>query len=341
MALTKEEKRIMESIMVPSENDPDKPEFPPNNPHWPSTPIKRIRVLGFNNVYLKDESINPTGTHKDRMAWEMVVTYKKLLESKSKGIIRELPQMSIISSGSAANAVQQMLRKYRLPNLKILIDYRTEDEIKKSLEAIGCEIYETDLSKKTLSADDILGMTDNIGGIDITSDISLGPFDVFYDWMSYDILNQGADYVFIPYGTGNLYENIVNIAIKETKNLFFHDRRLKISPRKIRKCSFMGATTNNPNTKADKLYSPHLPFVHFDIKWIKLAIQKGYIGPESNVFTVQELYLEKAMEIAKNNGITCEYSGIAGLALMLQMGSKLKKNKKMLIINTGKTIFPR
>jgi len=55
--------------MVPSENDPNKPEFPPENPHWPFTPVKKIEVLDFEDVWLKDESVNPTGTHKDRMAW--------------------------------------------------------------------------------------------------------------------------------------------------------------------------------------------------------------------------------------------------------------------------------
>ncbi len=337
--MTKAEEKILKSIAVPSENDPDNPEFPPDNPHWPSTPTRKIKVPGFSNVWLKDESVNPTGTHKDRMAWEMVVTYKRLLESKRAGRIDELPQLSIISSGSAANAVQQMLRKYDLPNLKILIDYQTDKKIKKNLGQIGCEIYEIDLSKRVLSTEDILKLTDNVGGIDITSDVSLGPFDIFYDWMSYDIIDQNADYVFVPYGTGNLYENIVNIAVKETKSLFFHDKRLKINPKEIRKCNFLGATTNNPNTKADKLYSPHLPFVHFDIRWIKLAIQKGYIGAESNVFSVQEVYFNKAMKIASSQGVDCEYSGIAGLSLMLQMKNKLSKNKKMLIVNTGKTKY--
>ncbi len=340
MALTEIEENILKSIKVPSEDQPDKPEFPPDNPHWPSTPTKKISVPGFNNVYLKDESVNPTGTHKDRMAWEMVVTYKRLLESKKAGRIEELPRMSIISSGSAANAVQQMFKKYNLPNLKVLIDYRTKKEIKNGLEKIGCEIYETDLSKSVLSTNDILEITNNINGIDITSDISLGPFDVFYDWMSYEIFNETADYVFIPYGTGNLYENIVNIAVKEAKNLFFHDKRLKTDPKHIKNCNFLGATTNNPNTKADKLYSPHRPFVHFDTRWIKLAIQKGYIGAESNVFIIQEIYLDKAMEIARGNRVDCEPSGIAGLALMLQIEDKLPKDRKMLIINTGKTIFP-
>jgi len=339
MVLSKTEEVLLKSIVVPSENDPNKPEFPDDNPHWPSTPTKHIIVPDFNDVWVKDESVNPTGTHKDRMAWEMVVTYKQLLLSKKKGNIKELPQMSIISSGSAANAIQHMLSKYGLPNLKVLIDYGTDPNIKRALERIGCELYEAKLSERVLYTEDILKITNNISGIDITSDDSLGPFDIFYDWMSYDIINQNADYVFVPYGTGHLYENLVNIAVKEVKSFFMHDKRFKGNVDKIRECNFIGATTNFPKSKADKLYSPHLPFVHFDTKWIKLAVSRGYIGPRSSVYAVQERYLNQAMKIANKNKIKCEPSGIVGLALIIQMKNRLPKNKKVLVVNTGKTKY--
>ena len=339
MTLTPEEQKKFESILVPSENDPDKPEFPPDNPRWPSTPTLKIEVEGFKEVLLKDESVNPTGTHKDRMAWEMVLTYKQLLAAKKKGTISDLPQMSIISSGSAANAIQTMFAKYGLPNLKVLLDIHIDKNIKKALEKLGCEIYEADLSKRPLDTEDILKLTNNTNGIDITSDDSLGPFDRFYDWMSYDIINQEADYVFVPYGTGHLYENIVNVAVNEVKSLFFHDKRLKADLKKVKSCNFLGATTNNPESAADKLYSPHLPFVHFDTRWIKLAISKGYVGNQSSVYNVQESFFGSAMELANKNGIETEPSGIAGLALMLQLKEQLPRDKKMLIINTGRTKY--
>ncbi len=337
--LTDKEQKIYEAIKVPSDDNPNKPEFPPENPHWPSTPTKRITVAGFSDVYLKDESVNPTGTHKDRMAWEMAVNYKHLLEAKKKGRVEELPQMSIISSGSAANAIQQMFGNYGLPNLKVLLDNNIDPEVIRSLQKIGCEIYKTDLSKHELSKRDILSLTENENGMDITSDDSLAPFDLFYDWMTYDILNQGADYVFVPYGTGHLFENIVNIAVREAKTRFFPDPRFKLGREEIRKCNFLGATVNDPESKADKLYSPHLPFIHFDTRWIQLSVAKGYIGEESNVYTIKEKYLTQAYKIAEQNHVVCEYSGIAGLALMLQMAEKLPKDKKMLIVNTGKTKY--
>ncbi|HZX44372.1 MAG TPA: hypothetical protein VFF28_01680 [Candidatus Nanoarchaeia archaeon] len=88
MTLSAKEERILKTIVVASENDPSKPEFPADNPKFPATPIYKIDVPGFSNVWLKDESHNPTGTHKDRMAWEIVVTYRDFLLAKKRGQIK-------------------------------------------------------------------------------------------------------------------------------------------------------------------------------------------------------------------------------------------------------------
>ncbi|MFH1447292.1 MAG: pyridoxal-phosphate dependent enzyme [Candidatus Micrarchaeota archaeon] len=341
MPLSKKEKRILKSIVVASENDPDNPEFPADDPKFPATPTIRIEVPGFSKVWLKDESKNPTGTHKDRMGWEMVVTYRDFLLAKKRGQVKgSLPSLSIITSGSAAVAIQSQLRRYDLPNLKCLIDVNLDPDITKSMKKIGCEIYGTDLSKKPFHWREILTLTHNPDGFDITSSEALDPTTRFYDWLSYEIINNSPDYCFIPFGTGNLYENILNITKKElsTDN---HDPRFMGDVKKLRYCNFFGATTNNPKSKADKLYSPHLPFVHYDEQWIRLYRHAGFCGPKSNVYLIKEQYLSKAISIADSQGIDYEPSGIAGLALMLQMRDKLPKNKKMLIANTGKTKYPK
>jgi hypothetical protein len=341
MALSEKEEKILKSIVVPSENDPHKPEFPPDNPKFPATPTYKIEVPGFSNVWLKDESVNPTGTHKDRMAWEMVVTYHDFLLAKKRGQIKgPLPHLSIISFGSAAIAVQNQLMRYKLPNLKVLIDIDfIEQIVLKALKKMGCEIYETDLAKKPLTWREILILTHNPNGFDITSNEALDPTTRFYDWMSYEIINNSPDYAFIPFGTGNLYENVLNIIKKEVSTQI-HDPRFKGDIKILRNCNFIGATTNNPKSKADKLYSPHLPFVHYDEQWIRFYKHAGFCGSESAVHLIKEEFLDKAMEIVASQGVTCEPSGVAGLALMLQMKNKLPKNKKMLIVSTGKTKIP-
>jgi hypothetical protein len=341
MPLSKQEEKILESISVASENDPKNPEFPPDNPKFPATPTFRIKVPGFSNVWLKDESVNPTGTHKDRMAWEMIVSYRDFLLAKKAGQLKKpLPHLSIISFGSAAVAIQTYLNRYSLPALKVLIDTNivTPGAVK-AMKKLGCEIYDTDLARKPLSWEEILILTHNHEGFDITSNEALDPTTRYYDWLSYEILNSSPDYCFIPFGTGNLYENVLNINKKEvsTKN---HDPRFKGKVEALRRCNFMGATSNNPRTKAEKLYSPHLPFVHFNDQWIKVYRYAGFCGPLSDVYLIKENYLDEAMDIATSQGVNCEYSGISGLALLLQMKEKIQRGKKILIVNTGKTKYP-
>ena len=116
-----------------------------------------------------------------------------------------------------------------------------------------------------------------------------------------------------------------------------HDPRFKGIVEVLRKCNFLGVTTNNPKSKADKLYSPHLPFVHFDEQWIRLYRHAGFCGSESNVILLKEQYLDRAMKLAESQEINCEPSGISGLALLLQMEDTIPKDKKILIVNTGKT----
>lgn len=340
MTLSKKEEKILRLIVVASENDPKRPEFPADSPKFPATPTYRIKVPGFSNVWLKDESYNPTGTHKDRMAWEIIVTYRDFLLAKKRGQIKgPLPAMSIISSGSSAMAIQTQLKKYGLPNLRVLVDADTNPEILQSMKKIGCEIFETDLGKKPFDWKEILALTHNPDGFDITSSEALDPTTRFYDWLSYEIINSSPDYCFIPFGTGNLFENVLNINKKEvsTKN---HDPRFRGNVETLKNCNFFGATTNNPRSKATKLYSPHLPFVHYDEQWMRLYKYAGFCGPKSNVYLIKEQYLDNAVKIAEAQKINCEPSGIAGLALLLQMKNKIPKNKKILIVNTGKTKYP-
>ena len=342
MALSYLEDKILKSIIIPSENDPNKPEFPPDNPKFPATETFPIEISGFANVWMKNEASNPTGTHKDRMAWEIVVSYRDFLLAKQRGLLKSpLPHMSIISSGAAAIAIQNMLNKYKLPHLKVLVDANIDDRIIKILQRMGCEVFPANLAAKPFHWSEILALTNNKEGFDITSGVALDPTTRFYDWMSYEIINNSPDYAFIPFGTGNLYENVLNINKKEVTSIGFHDPRFQGDVEKLRYCNFIGATTNNPKSKADKLYSPHLPFVNFDQQWIEFYKTAGFCGPKSNVLNVKEESLDKATEIAEKQNIEFEPSGLAGLALMLQMKDELPRNKKYLIVNTGKSHLPK
>lgn len=337
MSLTSKEEEILKSIFIASDNNPKKPEFPVDNPKFPATPTYKINTPHFNNVWIKDESCNITRTHKDRMAWEIIVTYRDfLLAKKHDASDADLPIMSIISSGSAAYAIQSQLRKYKLPNLRVLVDQNFPAENIEKMIEIGCEIFKTDLSRKSLGWKDILELTDNPQGFDITSNEALNPRTRFYDWLSYEIINSSPLHCFIPFGTGHLFENILNVSKHEVSG-DVHDPRFRGDLEILSKCNFYGAATKNSATKAVKLYSPFLPFSHYDEQWIRLYKLSGFCGRESGVYFFEEKFLDEAIKIATTQNIKCEPSGIAGLALLLQMKDKISQDDKILIVNTGKS----
>lgn len=338
MSLTKKEEQILSSIHVGSQNDPGHPEFPPDHPSFPATPTAKITVKGFSSVWLKDESVNLTGTHKDRMAWEIVVTYRDFLLAKKYGRIKKLPEVSLLSSGSAALAIQTILKLYRLPDLHVLMDVHTDKTIVAQLKELGCRIDFADLGKKILNWEDILALTNNRDGFDITSNEAFDPSIRFYDWLSYEIINSDADYIFVPFGTGQLYENIMNI-VKRELSYDKRDPRFCGSKKVLRMTSILGATTSNAHTKAVKLYAPFLPYSHYSQQWIKFYRFTGQTGHLSQVFDVEERFIDDAFELARAQGIECELSGIAGLALLLQIRRRIPKEKKILIVNTGRTKF--
>jgi len=280
------------------------------------------------------------------MAWEIYLWYenqiKKQMNTPGKKI--SLKSLSLISSGSAAYSVQKVLKNRGLPNLRVLIDSSTNKKLIRFLEKEDCKVFPTDLDKKELSSNEILKLTDNVNGIDLTYSPEFEESrKVYYDWLSYEVLNQNPNWVFTPFGTGDLYKNII---IRNSKEMdkkvfskrFFGDKKI------LTECNFMGAASNRKNSKMKMLYSA---FQDKTIKNINDNIvlplkNKQSCGSKSKVMIVAEKYITSAIEISKYFNVTFEPSGISGLALFLQMASsgdvKLNQHDKIIIINTGKSI---
>jgi len=303
----------------------------------PETPTRRIEVPGFSNVWLKDESVNPfSGTHKDRLAMDVLNLYRGMIESRHQTHSNEpLPQFSIISSGSAAIAIGRVFKSFGLPKLKVLTNIKTAPEILMSMESSHCEVFTVDLAAKELSQRDILALTNNAHGLELTSHKDIAIDVSSFDSLSMDVLNQSPDYVLVPFGTGTTFEKLLQnaeniLTVPEHEQAYQGD--LSILP----ECNYLGAKTNDRHSSADKLYSPFLPFSEIDEEKIEFYKTAGYCGGDTGVHDVEEKFFKQAMAIAESQGIVCEPSGIAGLALLLQMQGSISKAKKILIINTGK-----
>ena len=331
---------LRDSIVIPSHNDPERPEFPPFSPRFPATPIKQVRIPELDrDVIFKDESHNFTGSHKDRMAWEIIVYYKALIQDILAPHSRSLslPSASIISNGSAAVAIQVMLRCYGLPGLKVLVDEKTDERIVQKLLGVGCEVFEHDLSDRQLESADVLELTENVDGFDVTARNLVDPTRrTYYDWLAYEIFNCGAKHIFIPVGTGDLFVNILTVLRDELMGVA-NDRRLAGGIEMIEGLELYGATSDDWKTKMDKLYATHRPTLDEARRVVTEVREAGHCGNNTNVYNVNETIVAKALSIAKTNGISCDESGIAGLSLLLQKSNELEipHDEEILIVNTG------
>jgi hypothetical protein len=336
---------LHDSIVIPSESDPDLPEFPPFSPRFPATPSKTISLPQIGReIIVKDESHNFTGSHKDRMAWEIVVYYKSIIQDllaphHPKPL--SLPSASIISNGSAALAIQVMLRCYGLPPLKVLVDALTDPRIVRKLEGTGCEVYPYDLSDRELDSVEVLRLTDNEDGFDVTARNLVDPTRrTYYDWLAYEILNCGAKHIFIPVGTGDLYVNVLTVVRDELIGVS-KDKRLSGGIRTIEGLEIYGATSNDRKTKMDKLYATHRPTLDEARRVASEMRDKKLCGAMTGIYDVKESIhesvVDEALAIARASKIRCDESGIAGLALLLQMCDSLdiSDDEDVLVVNTG------
>lgn len=115
--------------------------------YFENVEIRDMVYHGYTVIYeICNESVHKwNGTHKDRMAWEIVVAYRNLEEAMRDGRVTcdALPQFSLISSGSAAIAIGRMLREFGDPALKVLSDVSLESnsELYSAILSSHCELY--------------------------------------------------------------------------------------------------------------------------------------------------------------------------------------------------------
>ncbi|MFC1647688.1 pyridoxal-phosphate dependent enzyme, partial [Patescibacteria group bacterium] len=217
-----------------SENDP-------RNPEWESTPIHEIEYKG-RKILVKDESVNPTGTMKDRPAWEMACLYRDLaraclLKGLSAAELKEMPvpSLSIITSGNAGMAVANLFKKFDLPPPRLLIEASSSEVVLAELEKLYANIYKANLNKQ-LTGKDILRATNNANGKDITSDQTIEPQVVFYDWLAHEVFNklspnpENSHHIYMPYGSGRLFESFLYWQVQSIKK---HIQNLPADPRLI------------------------------------------------------------------------------------------------------------
>lgn len=334
--------RFADSIPTYSENDP-------TNPEWRATNSFLVDLSrdGYGLVYVKDEAdkkSNPTRTIKDRAAWELATLYrdyaKGLWLKKREGLLNGnvgslvVPRLSVVTAGNVGKAVSEMFRKYNLPPIKLLCDSSISKERIEALKQLYADIYLVDLNDIELKAGDIKRLTNNEDGVDITSVKIIEPNAVLYDWHVHEAFNENPNEIYVPYGSGRIFENYLTHQIRNAR---WKDPRLNIPVGRLIDISILGAEPEKMDSRADKLTKKCNPFIIFNGHDILAGNALGFTGKNTGIYKVAEEKILQGYELLSKYCET-EHSGSAGLALYLQRfeEGKIDPSKKVLIVNTGK-----
>jgi threonine synthase len=317
-----------------SENDPKEPE-------WQPTPTTQLP--GFENVYVKDESFrasNPTGTIKDRPAWEIAALYRdfaRVLELRGNFLDEKVPRISYVTAGNVGRSVSEVARKFGLPPMKLLVDSFIPTSRLAELKKLHADIYMVDLKKKELSSAEIKALTNNQDGVDLTSVVVIEPQRTFYDWHVHEAFNENPGEVYVPYGSGRLFENYLTW---QEINSRVRDPRLKAPILSLLNMSILGARPKTNGSVADKLVTDYNPFRILKEEDFSSMHSLSFTGDNTGVYKVSDDMINQAHKVLTETGFETEHSGSAGLALYLQRldEGKINPRKKVLIINTGRGI---
>jgi len=336
--------RWSDGIPTKSENDPE-------NPEWKPTPVFELDLtpLGYGKILVKNEAditSNPTGTIKDRPAWEAACIHrdyaKNLFLQKKDGILDGnigsliVPRFTYITgkSGNFAKSVSETFRKYGLPPIKIIADMGISDKKKEELKKMYVDVYLVDLSKKSFTPEEIKRISNNEKGVDITSSMAVQPNIIFYDWHVYEAFNENADNIYIPFGSGRLRDNYLTHQSMSVRN---PDPRLKISKAKLASMNILASEPEESKSSAESLTKAYNPFMIMkDNDGIDLKAL-SFTGKDTGIYKTKEEYIKLAYEILKTHCST-SMSGGSGFALYLQRFDEGKVNPmdKSLVVNTGK-----
>ncbi|MEA2037538.1 MAG: PLP-dependent lyase/thiolase [Nanoarchaeota archaeon] len=330
-------------IPLLSENDP-------NNPEWIPTPVVKadLSKYGYGTVYIKDESnkeSNPTGTIKDRPAWDLATIgrdYARLLDLKLKaGVLNgnvgslSVPRLTLMTEGNAGTAIAERFEGHGLPPIKLIVNKNMPEERLNELMKLYADIYMIDLDQKALSPEEIKMFSNNPNGLDLTSVQIFEPHAVFYDWHVHEVFNEKPDEVYVPYGSGRLFENFLTWQYRNLRN---QDPRLKIQLSKLASMDIFGAEPEIRDSVADKLTKSFNPFTILDDNDVSGLITHSFSGDHTGTYKVKEEKIKEAYRILKDLKIEAEPSGAASLALYLQRyeAGQVDPGKKIMVVNTGK-----
>lgn len=158
-----------------------------------STPLRKIPELidrfGLPKLYVKDESVQPYGTWKDRRS-------RLIIElALAKGVTR----LVLTSSGNSGYSLAKHAENTGI-NVTIVIDKRLPHPFKDRLMTVADRLIEVDLEKGVFSSGQLIALA-RVTPEESIWDVSNG-YETAYESLVDEIIEVRPDYLICPIGSG-------------------------------------------------------------------------------------------------------------------------------------------
>ncbi len=256
-----------------------------------NTRLFRIQELsqyfGCENLLIKDESENPTGTFKDRRS-EVII---------KKAVKDGVNKLVLITSGNAGFSLAQFAKGTGIKIVCVVDKHLSKPTLKK-LEDVCDKVIAVDLNKRELTSKDIIELARN-DRKEVIRDVSNGYHDAYISIIK-EIKKEKPDFLICPLGGGEAFVGLYNGLKKEKMRI-----------------SLIGVGPYKNPSLADKLCTRFTPYISKTASIVKEG--KG------EIFRVSEEKIAKNFNYCKKY-IECEpSSAIVFLALNKIKNRKDKK----------------
>lgn len=208
-----------------------------------ATPLQELSGDGFHKIhaYLKDESVNPWGTIKDR---------------RNQFVIQEALRLGVdkLATITAGNNGYS-LAKLAGHDIKVttIIDKALAEDIKEKLQATTYQVIEVNLQHKILRPEEVIAFVREKED-EVIWDVTNG-YEEAYIPIVDEIRNLEPDYIVVPVGSGGVYVGIV----EGVKRYRLHTKVIGIGAQ------------NTSSSFADKLHTPWTPYAKIMAKFNNLG----------------------------------------------------------------------
>lgn len=294
--------------------------------HYSPEKLNRAKV----ELYIQDESANPTGTHKYRLGMSALKFYKEIISERLKEKNYDpLPHLTMYSSGNGAYSVQKALKDCELPNLKVALAPSAPFGVKEKCEEVGCEIHPHKFEDGFIT--ELLEFTNNLEG---KSFDDIKKKHTAYEDLIIQILQgpgrSSPDIICMPYGSGQMFSETLNYLEKYPP----HQPIL-----------LLGVRSDAGNMRGDKTWGDSDEDLKEYRGKIKELKDKGILREGSEIHAVSEKNTISGGFALSIHGIEAEPSAALPMALMhddripeslfTDIAKDLKRAPVMVMVNTG------